>query len=227
MSERRGLRINLAARAATAEARRARTRERLLDAAESVIADKGFQAATIEDFVAAAGVSRGTFYNYYPTITALMHDMNIRVAGDIDRQLDRLETAVEDPVARLAAALHTVAAAIKSNPVRGWVALQLAASSVPRAHVFEERFAGIYREAVALGRFRPIEITSAWTLAFGAMRMAHRDLVSGVAAPTQTIEVVALILAAFGVPFEDAERISRDEAMAARAPQFAAGGEIL
>ena len=217
MSERPTFRINLAARAATADARRARTRERLLDAAESVIADKGFQAASIEDFVSAAGVSRGTFYNYYPTIAALMHDINMRVSGDIDRQLDRLETAIEDPVARLAAALHTVAAAVQSNPVRAWLALQLAGSNLPRAHVFEDRFAAIYREAVALGRFRPIDMTSAWTLSFGAMRMAQRDLIAGAAAPTQTIEVVALILTAFGVPFEDAEQISRLEAMAVRA----------
>jgi AcrR family transcriptional regulator len=222
VNQRPALRINLAARAATAEARRTRTRERLLDAAESVIADKGFQAASIEDFVGAAGVSRGTFYNYFPTTTALLHALNIRVAGDLDRQLDRMDTAIEDPVARLAAALHTVAAAYQSNPVRGWVALQLAASNVPRAHAFEDRFANIYREAVALGRFRPIDITSAWTLSFGAMRMAQRDLVSGVAAPPQTIEVVALILTAFGVPYEDAERISCTEAVAARAVQTAA-----
>lgn len=217
MSERPPFRINLAARAASAEARRARTRERLLDAAESVIADKGFQAANIEDFVAAAGVSRGTFYNYFPTTTALMHAMNIRVAGDIDRQLDRVDESVEDPVIRLAAILHTVLVAVTSNPVRGWVALQLAASSVPRAQVFEDRFAAVYREAVALGRFRLVEMPAAWTLAFGAMRMAQRDVVTGSALPIQTVQVVALILAAFGVPYDEAEQISRQELLAARA----------
>jgi len=63
------MRVNLQARAASAERRRARTRERLLDAAEKVVASKDLQDATIEDFVSAAGVSRGTFYNYFPTVT--------------------------------------------------------------------------------------------------------------------------------------------------------------
>ena len=217
MSGKPGLRINLAARAATAEARRNRTRERLLDAAESVIADKGFQAASIDDFVGAAGVSRGTFYNYFPTTTALLSAMNVRVAGDIDRQLDRVETTIADPVARLAAALHTVAYATLANPVRGWVAMQIAASSVPRANVFEDRFAAIYRESVAQGRFRPIDMTQAWTLSFGAMRMAQSDVITGRAQPDQTIGVVALILTAFGIPHDEAEEISRREERAVRA----------
>jgi hypothetical protein len=46
--------------------------------------------------------------------------------------------------------------------------------------------------------------------------MIQRDLVAGVAAEVHSIEVVALILAAFGVPYEQAERISRAEAQAAR-----------
>ena len=217
MNERPALRINLAARAATAEARRIRTRDRLLDAAESVIADKGTQAASIDDFVGAAGVSRGTFYNYFPTTTALLHALNVRVAGDLNRQLDRMDTSIRDPVVRLAAALHTVVAAYQSNPVRGWVAMHLAASNVPRAHVFEDRFAAIYREAVGLGRFRPVDMTAAWTLSFGAMRMAQRDVVSGAATPAQTTEVITLILAAFGVPHDEAERISAAQAKAARA----------
>jgi len=42
--------------------------------------------------------------------------------------------------------------------------------------------------------------------------------VAGGAAPVQAIQVIALLLAAFGLPYEAAERISRDEAVAARTP---------
>jgi hypothetical protein len=70
--------VNLVARAATAQRRRDQTRERLIDAAETVVAEKGVETASIEDFVRAAGVSRGTFYNYFPTATDIVHAMNTR-----------------------------------------------------------------------------------------------------------------------------------------------------
>lgn len=210
------MRVNLEARAASAARRRARTRERLLDAAEKVVAVKDLQDATIEDFVSAAGVSRGTFYNYFPTVTDLLHALNTRVAGDLDRRLDQLTGHIEDCAARLAAICHAVISNSISDPVRAWVAAHIATSRAPRQRVLEARFADLYREAVACGRFRDVDMTAAYTIAFGAMRMTQRDAVGGAALPAQGVQVVALILAAFGVPFEEAERISREEATAAQ-----------
>ena len=211
------MRVNLQARAATAEQRRLRTRERLLDAAERVVAEKGVEDATIEEFVAAAGVSRGTFYNYFPTAADLLHALNSRVSGDLDRRLEQLTGHIDDCVQRLAAIFHTVLATTVGEPVTGWVAAQIAGSRVPRQRVFEDRFAATYREGVACGRFRDVDMTAAYTIAFGSMRMAQRDLAAGAALPAQGVQLVALILAAYGVPFEEAERISREEASAALA----------
>lgn len=208
------MRVNREARAATAEQRRQRTRERLLDAAERVVADKGLQNASIEEFVAAAGVSRGTFYNYFPTATDLLAALNVRVAAQLDDALDRLTEQRHDPAALLALTLHTVLASYVADPVRGWVALQLAGSRAPRVRSFEIRFAGLYAQAVRSGRFRPVDMPAAWTLAFGAMRMIQSDMISD---PTVRPEpVVALILTAFGLPHDEAERISREEAAAAQ-----------
>ena len=206
------MRVNLAARAAAAEQRRGQTRERLLDAAETVIAEKGVEAASIEDFVRAAGVSRGTFYNYFPAAIDLLNALNQRVAAQIDGLLEEVARQPRDPAALLACSLHTVLSASSANPVRGWVALQLAGSGAPRVAAFEQRFAALHAEAVRRGQFRAIEIASAWALAFGAMRMVQRDVVAGQAPAGQAVEVVALILAAFGMPFDEALAISRAEA---------------
>ncbi len=218
LTARRPMRVNLEARAATAAQRRTRTRERLLDAAEAVVAEKGFESASIEEFVAAAGVSRGTFYNYFPTTTALLHALNTRVAEDLDRTLDLLTAHIDDSAARLAATLHTVVAGYMADPVRGWIAVQIATSRAPRQHAFETRFAAIYRQGVSSGRFRDIDMAAAFTIAFGAIRMTQRDMLGGGAPPAQGVQVVALILAAFGVPFEEAAQISREEAASALRP---------
>ena len=217
MTTRRPMRVNAEARAAAAEQRRARTRERLLDAAETVVAEKGMQGASIEEFVSAAGVSRGTFYNYFPTTTDLLHALNTRVAADLDLKLEALSAHIDDSAARLAATFHIVLASYVTDPVRGWIAVQIAASRAPRQQAFEKRFAAIYREGVACGRFRDVDMSAAYTIAFGTIRMAQRDVVGGVTLPSQSVQIVALILAAYGVPYEEAEQISREEASAASA----------
>ena len=47
--------------------RRARTQARILEAAFEVFARKGPDAPVIDDFIQAAGVARGTFYNHFRT----------------------------------------------------------------------------------------------------------------------------------------------------------------
>jgi AcrR family transcriptional regulator len=210
------MRVNLEARAAAAEQRRAKTRELLLSAAETVVAERGFEAASVEEFVRAAGVSRGTFYNYFPTTTDLVAALNERAAAHLDGVLVELMRRRADPATLLAASLHLAMAAYLADPVRGWVALQLVGSRAPRVRGFEFRFAQLFAEGVRQGQFRDVDVEAALTVTFGAMRMAQRDVVSGDALPARAVQVVALILAAFGVPHDDAERISHEEAQAAR-----------
>ena len=47
--------------------RRARMRRKLVESALLVFAEKGVDASVIDDVIAAADVSRGTFYNYFRT----------------------------------------------------------------------------------------------------------------------------------------------------------------
>jgi AcrR family transcriptional regulator len=208
------MRVNLEARAASAEQRRAQTRDRLLVAAEAVIAEKGVVGVSIEDFVRAAGVSRGTFYNYFPTTTHLIDALHRRVGRHMGRLLAQIAERPVDAPTRLAASLHTVLAAYRIDPIRGWVALQLASSPAPSLGAYEAAFAALYREGVRAGQFRDVDMAAAQTLCFGTLRMTQRDLVAGDPA-AQAEALIALVLAAFGVPYETAERISREEAATA------------
>jgi AcrR family transcriptional regulator len=60
-----------------------RTRSRLLEAAERVFAELGYNDASIVKITEAAGVGQGTFYLYFPgkaeIFDELVHDLNHRV----------------------------------------------------------------------------------------------------------------------------------------------------
>lgn len=104
-----------------------------------------------------------------------------------------------------------------NDPVRGWLALKIEATALPRQAVFEARFDAIHRAAVARGRFRDCDVAAARNLVFGGFRMAQRDIVMGEAGPEHAVDLVALMLIAFGLTPEEALQISRDAFEAARA----------
>ena len=47
-------------------------RTQILDAARSILAEKGFEATTVSEIVAKAGVAQGTFYLYFPSKVSLV-----------------------------------------------------------------------------------------------------------------------------------------------------------
>jgi AcrR family transcriptional regulator len=67
-----------------------RTRARLRDAARDVFGERGYAAARVEDVVAAAGVSHGTFYTYYENKAAVLDAL-------IDETARELQAVVDEP----------------------------------------------------------------------------------------------------------------------------------
>jgi AcrR family transcriptional regulator len=57
------------------DAQKRLTRQRLVDAARVVFAEKGFTEATVDDIVDRAGASRGTFYLYYKGKSEILADL--------------------------------------------------------------------------------------------------------------------------------------------------------
>ena len=209
------MRVNLEARAAAAENRKAQTRERLLDAAILVIGDKGPDASSVEDFVAAADVSRGTFYNYFPTMEDLLRAVRRKLTDALMAVLDAHLPPSIPASSRLATRLHSHFALVSHDPAWGWVVMRLDATRLGRTPAMEESFDRMYREGVAAGEFRPADPLAVRSLTFGTSRMVQRDILLGLATPEHKERVVALLLVTFGLTPEDAERISRESALRA------------
>lgn len=87
--------------------RGARTRQRLLDAAEQVFADVGYHDASIVKITESAGVAQGTFYLYFESkkqvFDELVRDLNRRVRHAMKEASSQGETRLEAEVLGFAA----------------------------------------------------------------------------------------------------------------------------
>jgi AcrR family transcriptional regulator len=69
------------------------TRERLLDAAEAAVLDKGFAATSIEELIAAVGITKSGFFYHFK-------DKGVLAQALLERYLEREEVLLDDLFAR-------------------------------------------------------------------------------------------------------------------------------
>jgi AcrR family transcriptional regulator len=77
--------------------RRARTAQDLVNAAQQVLAAKGYHGAKVADIAREAGVGVGTFYLYYPTKEAVFLELVEAAASQLRTQMVEATAQSHDP----------------------------------------------------------------------------------------------------------------------------------
>ena len=98
----------------------ARTRARLMDAAVSVFARVGFEAASVNEIAQAADVANGTFYLHFEDKDEIVSVVAFRIAGDIARQIDEAMVDMDDAVERTSFGTRQFVDIACSEPEWGW-----------------------------------------------------------------------------------------------------------
>ena len=83
------------------------TRERLLDAAEQVFADKGFYEGAVDEIVERSGTSKGSVYFHFPSKETLFFAVVEQMGKRLLRRVERDVASVTDPGDRLEAAMES------------------------------------------------------------------------------------------------------------------------
>ncbi len=117
---------------------RSSSREALEEAATELFLEHGYQNTTVDDIAARAGVSRATFFNYFPTKSAVLW-------VGVDRALDQLERALGTG-ASLEESLGMVAEAF------GGVSLPLIASQAEAMNTGEDVLSEAGKRIIMLAR---------------------------------------------------------------------------
>jgi len=174
--------------------RRARMRSRIIAAAARVFAERG-EAALIDDFIRAAGVSRGTFYNYFRTTGELLEATISSLKDDAIRAVDPQVGRIEDVVMRLATAMRIHLRWAASDPNR----CAFIAKMPVVGPMAEQRITRDLKEGLQLKAFRYSDLPAAFDLVVSLPAQAIRRMATETTDPGYPDAVVELVLQGLGV----------------------------
>jgi AcrR family transcriptional regulator len=179
--------------------RSARTETRILEAALRVFAEMGPDAPKIDDFVVAADISRGTFYNHFQSVEELLDATSKWTTRELIETIEAALEAVEGPALRFGIGLRLFFAKAQADPVwsrfvaRVW---KLGGVELPGRDL---------EQGLRLGVFRAPSADAARDLLFGGVREALLRLGSERASTAYGTHMTELCLQALGT---DSRRIA-------------------
>lgn len=179
-----------------------------------VLGEHGEQKATIEDFVRAAEVSRGTFYNYYRTASDLLDDLWVHIGHDPFLAIQSACASIESPAERFVAKARLVLQVAEQDKTWGWVVYSLSRDKT----TVNKDLLGYPRpdlkDGLRQGVFRFDDLDTANDLAVSTLRGALHAVLCEERPTDYAGAICKLLLHAFGVRTAEAGRIVKCECCA-------------
>jgi AcrR family transcriptional regulator len=135
--------------------RAARTRAALIAAGFELLAAKPIDAIAIDEVVARAGVSKGSFFNHFADKHAFAAAIAAEVRLELEDEVRCANHGVTDPVERIANGMRVSARFAIRNPKRTVVLLRGSESVTTRSHPLNKGVSQDFDEAGNLGLIRP------------------------------------------------------------------------
>lgn len=191
--------------------KRARTRQRLVDAGLSVFSEHG-AAMTVQQIVEEAGVSHGTFYNYFKDVDALIEAIALHVFSSVAAAV--AASGEPDPARRFASATAQTLRLLTDNPSWARSLLRLVAQphlgEVMVGHMRADLLAGR-----ASGRFTQNTDEIGLDIFCGMLLSCVVRINAGQHAvepwsPQRAQQVITRMLSLLGIPLEEAAALVAD-----------------
>jgi AcrR family transcriptional regulator len=125
------------------------TRDRLIQAAMDVFAQRGYHGTTVDDIVAASVTSKGAFYHYFPSKQGIFVNLLDQLAAMVEAGVETAIEREEGALAKVEAALRVVLEVAAQRRDLARILLIEAAALGPG---FEQSRLGIHRRFATLIR---------------------------------------------------------------------------
>lgn len=187
--------------------RREKTRARLLECALLVFAEKGPEAAIIDDVIALAGMARGSFYNYFRTNEELLDAVAAEITNEWLRVLDPIVQLHEDPAIRVTCGTKLMLHVMRSYPLLGAFLSRMQISTAGHEllsiqYLRRDVLAGIERN-----RFAQRQPQAVIDIVVGAVFCAARSLSQAMLPNDYPEEMVMALLRSLGMTEDEAVRL--------------------
>ncbi len=153
--------------------RRATTETKIIRAAVQVFAEQGLDAPVIDDFIKAAGIARGTFYNYFKSTDELLRATSEVLSEELIELIDKEVRSIRDPAMRFGVGVRLWMRWAQANP--SWC---LFIARVWNSVKYERPLQDI-REGVRKKLFHAPDAYIAWDVVSGAVRQAMFRVAEG------------------------------------------------
>jgi AcrR family transcriptional regulator len=186
-------------RVRTGAARSEQTRRKLLVAALAVFAEKGTDAPVIDDFIAAAAVARGTFYNYFNTTQALLSAVTAELIDEILFRVDIEVRKIDDPVERVVCGSLLYMHIAVDNPTWGGFMIRAGLRGDAAGKLVDVYLPRDLQMASDAGKARFPSVRAARDLVVGCVMQSVASVLSGAAPRSHVRDAFSLVLQGIGV----------------------------
>ena len=194
--------------------KRARTRQSLISAGTEAYASHG-SGLTVQHVVDIAGVSHGTFYNYFSDLDALVEAVVVGIlSGVVETIADR---GCDDPARRFTTATLFALDLLAQNPA--WVRVLLRLLARPgMKDILLSRMSEDLQEGMETGRFSASADEVGGDLVAGMFIVCLLHINAGQWSPDLMLHRVQRLLIIFGLEPDEAAQLVAEEAPPRRTP---------
>ena len=188
--------------------RREKTRLRLLQSSLKVFSEKGPDATVIDDVIAAAGVSRGTFYNHFRTTSELLLALATAMSDEVLAVVDPVVLTFSDPVHRFSAGTRLYMHMALRYPTWGRFITSVGTRIAGRGQLIDQY---LMRDlTVALGNRRVLvtDLLVARDIVLGSIFYGIETMMTEPTHEHHAEQLVATFLRGMGVDANEADEIS-------------------
>jgi AcrR family transcriptional regulator len=199
--------------------RRRRTRDRLVESALLVLGRRSADSSIIDEVIALAGVSRGTFYNYFRTNEALLAAVAEESGNALMRVVHPITREVADPAARVALGIRLVLTVAGAHPQFARFVARVGPAALGAGSLAAEVVPFDLAEGVAARRFTVDTPRLAFDLVTGPVLAAFHSMQQRPLGRAHVDALAAAVLRALGVPAATATRLATTPLPRVRLPE--------
>jgi AcrR family transcriptional regulator len=147
--------------------RRARNRQALLRAAETLFAAKGVDRTTIDEIAETADLAKGTFYNYFEDKSSIAREVALAARSDLALEVGNAQRGVEDPAEQTAIGMCIFFHSAVAEPTHAAVVAQMFAHWLQPESAGNLRLRRNLEDGYRCGRFSGTDLAAAVVMTVG------------------------------------------------------------